>query len=489
MHIHCSKILSYLSNKDKEVDLEEVQRSTGLGKDEVLWAIETLKGDKAVSYKKKATHFMGLTKEGLSYVDSFPEERLVRDIASERISGAAGIKDRIGLVWAKKNGWLDIKDGKLVLTYEGREIVKRREYPLRKVLSEIVDGKYPENRTFLNKDDIKTLKSRKLIDIKSSASLYGIRITESGRKLLDWVGSQTPRIKNLSREVILNKSWKTKGFEEYDVGAPAETVFPARAHPMHEFINEVRDTWLDMGFEECTGPIVNPSFWNFDVLFTPQDHPARDKHDTFFLSNPRFIEVEEADMIPKIKAMHESGWGSKWDESIARRALLNTHNTVLSARYIRDFARTHSDRTAKAFFVGRVFRNESLDYKHLADFYQSDGIIIGDDLTLSNLIYELKEFYHRLVGTHIKILMRPSYFPFTEPSLEVFYFDSRHKEYVELAGAGIIRKEITDVLGTKKRVIAWGMGLERLLLDRLGIDDVGKVYKNRMAWLRTRKEL
>lgn len=139
--------------------------------------------------------------------------------------------------------------------------------------------------------------------------------------------------------------------------------------------------------------------------------------------------------------------------------------------------------------MGRVFRNESLDYKHLADFYQSDGIIIGDDLTLSNLIYELKEFYHRLVGTHIKILMRPSYFPFTEPSLEVFYFDSRHKEYVELAGAGIIRKEITDVLGTKKRVIAWGMGLERLLLDRLGIDDVGKVYKNRMAWLRTRKEL
>jgi len=136
-----------------------------------------------------------------------------------------------------------------------------------------------------------------------------------------------------------------------------------------------------------------------------------------------------------------------------------------------------------------VFRNESTDYKHLAELHQYDGIIVGDNLTLANLIDTLKKFYTKLGLDNFKF--RPSYFPFTEPSLEAFYYDEEHGDYIELAGGGIIRKEIIKAMGINKTVLAWGGGVDRLMISNkiFGLDSIATLFKNDIGWLRTRGNL
>jgi len=256
---------------------------------------------------------------------------------------------------------------------------------------------------------------------------------------------------------------------------------------MHELIDIIREVWLSMGFIEGIGPIIESAFWNFDALFSPQDHPTRDMQDTFFLSNPKTIDVNDLELLSRVKKMHKKNWGPIWREEIAKQALLRTHNTSVSAHYINKFADLDKhEYPIKVFSVGRIFRNESVDYKHLAELYQYDGIIIGDNLSLANLIHTLKDFYRRL---GIEVGLKPSYFPFVEPGMEVFYFDKEHNDRIELCGAGIIRKEITTALGSSKSVLAWGGGIERLMFNMLKIGSLSDMYKNDIGWLRERESL
>jgi phenylalanyl-tRNA synthetase alpha chain len=257
---------------------------------------------------------------------------------------------------------------------------------------------------------------------------------------------------------------------------------------MHEFLNTIRQIWLDMGFTEVSGPIIEPAFWVFDALFSPQDHPTRDMQDTFFLKNPSKISVEDIALMKRVKKMHQTGWKEKWREELAQQAILRTHTTSVSARHINKYANVEEKHYPLKFFtVGRNFRNESIDYKHLAEFYMFEGIIIGNNLTLSNLIYTLKQFYARLGMDNL--VFRPAYFPFVEPGLEICYYDEKKKDTIELGGAGIIRKEITRAMGTNKTVLAWGPGLDRLMFKAFDIESLTDLYNNDIEWLRKRKEL
>ena len=116
-----------------------------------------------------------------------------------------------------------------------------------------------------------------------------------------------------------------------------------------------------------------------------------------------------------------------------------------------------------------------------------EGIIIGNNLTLSNLLYTLKQFYAQLGMENL--VFRPAYFPFVEPGLEICYYDEKKKDTIELGGAGIIRKEITRAMGTNKTVLAWGPGLDRLMFKTFNIDTLTELYKNDVGWLRKRNEL
>ena len=488
MHEYEISILNLLK-KQKIASPDYLQENLGLGKDSVLWAIENLSKSGLVKVDRENSKVPILSKEGKEYLNKFPEEELI--ISIHRAGGSQSlsqIKNEIALIWAKKNGWIIIEKGQATITDKGNQIAQEKtQYVYRDLLNKLSStdlqkvGKIIED----NSDTINQLRKRNLLEIVDRGSVKSIQITEKG------ASSQLPAnegIGAITRDIIVTGKWKKEKIRPYDINASVENIYPAREHPMHEFIDVIRDSWFNMGFTEVSGPIIESAFWNFDALFSPQDHPTRDMQDTFFLKNPPKISVDDIALMNRVKKMHVKNWKEAWKEELAQQALLRTHTTSVSARYINQFANnTTSKYPVKLFSVGKVFRNESIDYKHLAELHQIDGIIIGNNLTLSNLIYTLKQFYSQ-IGME-KVIVKPSYFPFVEPGLEVHYYDEKKKDMIELCGGGIIRKEITKAMGTNKTVLAWGGGVERLMFNALGIKSLTELYHNDIGWLRERKEL
>ena len=238
-----------------------------------------------------------------------------------------------------------------------------------------------------------------------------------------------------------------------------------------------------MGFKEIEGNFVESAFWAFDALFQPQDHPARDMQDTFYLARPDKLPLPAEELVLSVKEMHEhggdidsDGWGYVWSREEAEKAILRTHTTANTIQYLA----SHPEPPVKVFSVGRIFRRESMDWKHLPEFQQIEGIVMEEDASFSMLIGILKEFYGRMGFKEIRI--RPGYFPYTEPSLEVeVQFGG---EWVELGGAGIFRPEVTVPFGVEHPVLAWGLGLERLVMAVEGLEHIRQIYVSDLDWLR-----
>ena len=299
----------------------------------------------------------------------------------------------------------------------------------------------------------------------------------------------TETLERLTTEVLASRSWRGKSLRPIDVEAKAPAFFPGRTHPVRDFIQEVREAYVSMGFTEVEGDSVHPAFWNFDALFVPQDHPGREMQDTFYLDGLADSGLVRKGVVDKVARTHEDGWktGSKgwgysWRIDEARRLLLRTHNTVLTVKALSE----SKEKDARIFAVSKVYRNENLDYKHLAEFYQMDGIIVGEGLNVRHLMGFLKEFYRKLGMKQIKLW--PTFFPYTEPSLEVVGYSEVSKSWIELSGSGVFRPEVTVPLGVKVPVLAWGPGIERLMLMRYGLEDVRALYEADVDWLRGRSE-
>jgi phenylalanyl-tRNA synthetase alpha chain len=245
-----------------------------------------------------------------------------------------------------------------------------------------------------------------------------------------------------------------------------------------------------MGFTELQGESVQPAFWNFDALFIPQDHPGREMQDTFYLRGQSDRGLVRKGLVDTVARTHENGWktGSKgwsyaWSVEEARRLVLRTHNTVLSVRALSE----SKERETRVFAVSKTYRNENLDYKHLAEFHQMDGIIVGRGLNVRHLMGFLREFYKKLGLRDVKLW--PTYFPYTEPSLEVTAYSEKAKDWVELGGSGVFRPEVTWPLGVRVPVLAWGPGIERLMLIRYGLEDLRQLYVSDLSWYRSRPEI
>ena len=481
MHEYETRILKLLKGKGVS-SLEEMEKLLNIDADAAMWALDGLSKSGAVKVSKVKTYEVDIVKEGKEYLKLFPEEELVRSIGRKGQEKIGEIKNSIGLIWAKKNGWIEVQEGYAKLTKVGVAVsTGGMEYAQRKVLESIANSDENNVGAVLerNKAEVSTLVKRGLLQVKERERISSIGITDAGMKS----GAMPEEgMGELTREMIVGRSWKGKNFKRYDVNASSETLYPARQHLMHDFIDTVRNAWLEMGFSEVEGPIVESAFWNFDALFSPQDHPTRDMQDTFFLSNPKQINIEDVEMLDRVKKEHEGAWKEEWREELAKQALLRTHTTSVSARYVRKFANAvESSYPIKLFSVGKVFRNESIDYKHLAELCQTDGIIVGNNLTFANLIDTLKKFFSQLGIDDVRL--KPSYFPFVEPGLEMYYYDEKRKVNTELCGAGIIRKEITRAMGTNKTVLAWGIGIERLLMRFFEVDSITDLYRNDMWWL------
>ncbi|MCL5429898.1 MAG: phenylalanine--tRNA ligase subunit alpha [Candidatus Marsarchaeota archaeon] len=487
MHEYEYKILSFIKGK-RGVTLDDIESGTSIGKDSILWAIESLSKNGALKIEKTSSTTVQFKKEGESYLEHFPEESVVAKLnKTDGKSKTSDITDQIGLLWAKKNGWLVIEKGFAFLTDAGKDASRKGfAYDLRSVLNGLYKNKPNIPQEYNSKQQfVDILVKRNLISVEERRSISAIEATDEGLSMLAKYKPEKG-IDILTREALKSRIWEKEGFRPYNINAPPEEAYPGRLHPMREFVNIVRQIWFEMGFVEVSGPIIESAFWNFDALFEPQDHPTRDMQDTFFLSQPNTFTIEDLEALEQVRKMHLTGWKEAWEERIAQGALMRTQVTALSARYMRKLALTvNQNYPLKLFSVGKVFRNESIDYKHLAEFNQYEGVIIGNNLTLANLIHTLKEFYGKLGFNNVRI--RPSYFPFTEPSIEGYYYDEKLGENIELTGGGIIRREITKALGINKTVIAWGGGVERFLLDKLNVDSITIPFRNNVGWLRNRQ--
>jgi len=288
--------------------------------------------------------------------------------------------------------------------------------------------------------------------------------------------------------MIKNGSWKNKSFRRYDIEINVPSINGGRRHFVNEALEYVKKVWLELGFKEMNGQMIQTSFWNFDALFTAQDHPVRDMQDTFFIRNPGKGSLPEKKVVNEVKNTHEDGgttgslgWQYNWSDEEAKRNVLRTHTTVLSAKTIASLKK--EDIPAKYFSIGKCFRNETLDWSHLFEFNQVEGIVVDPDANFRHLLGYLKKFYEKMGYEQVRI--RPAYFPYTEPSAEVEVLDPIRKEWIELGGAGIFRPEVVKpLLGKDIPVLAWGLGFGRIVPKYYGITDIRELYKNDLKQLR-----
>ncbi len=315
------------------------------------------------------------------------------------------------------------------------------------------------------------------------------RLTAQGaraRELLRSRNDSGGEIGVLTPEILQDGSWRTRGFRPYSVGGARVRPLIGRRNPYVEFLERLKDKLVSLGFEEFDGPLVETEFWNSDALFMPQFHSARDIHDVFYIKRPTHHRAIEQPYLDRVAAAHENGWetgsrgwGYRFDRDFTRRLILRSQGTVLSAKQL------HKARVpGKYFGCVRCFRPDDVDAHHAADFYQTEGIVLGKDVNLRTLLGLLKIFAEEVAGAK-EIKFAPAYFPFTEPSVEVHM---RHPKlgWMELGGSGIFRPEVTRPMGVDVPVLAWGLGIDRMAMVSMGIDDIRELFSSDIETVRLR---
>jgi len=447
-----------------------------------------------IGEKKRA--FIRLTEEGMSYAEmAVPERRLVE--AAYRAGGESEIATlskkthvpdnmlTIAVGWIRRKGWGEIlkRNGHLVLS-----VIKSPDETSDELLLKMINEKKSmEMEQVPNglREALSVLKGRNLIEIDERVERE-IRLTDSGIQIAE-KGIKIPEETTaLTSELILTGKWRNIRLREYDVSASPPELYPGKKHVFAEFIEEAKRALIAMGFEEYEGPFVETEFWNFDALFQAQDHPAREIHDSYRLKRPKSGDIEIPELVERIRLTHENGWITnstgwryKWSYDISKRLVLRTQTTAVSIRYLS----THKKPPVKMFCLSKVFRPDVLDAQHAMEFYQLDGIVGDEGITLRHLLGFLKEFA-AILGLG-EVRFQPHYFPFTEPSVESYV---KHPKlgWVEFVGSGVFRPEVLRPLGIDFPVIAWGIGFDRLAMIGLGIDDIRELYSRRLSWLRAK---
>jgi len=487
------KVLSVL--KDNRT-LEEIEASSGLSQVEVMRALQWLENKKLIKINTEVKEIVSLDKNGLKYFkDKLPERRFLnvlgkKELTLKEIKEKAKLSDEeanvsIGILKGKA-ALESIKDDKLKFKLNDNGL-KLLDKPL--IEEELVHDLGKGIKELNSLDDkerlaLSNLKKRKnivKIDVVKSRS---VDVLEKGAELIE-SDLNLDLIEKVTSEIIKKEKWKKKEFREYDIKINVPKIFGGKKH----FVNQAKDyakrIWLDMGFKEMNGPIIQNCFWNFDALFVPQDHPARELQDTYFLD--RKGKLPDKKIVNYVKKAHEKGisgskgWRYKFSEEESKKLVLRTHTTVLSAQTLANLKK--EDLPVKYFAVGKNFRNETVDWSHLFELIQLEGIVVGRNLNFRHLISYLKEFFGKMGFTKVRV--RPAYFPYTEPSAEVDVYHPKKKKWIELGGSGIFRPEVVEpLLGKDVTVLAWGLGLERSILDFYGIKDIRELYKNDIKQLR-----
>ncbi len=439
---------------------EQIAEKTGLSIDQTRRGIEWLRLKNLATVSESEKSFVKLGANGIkAKQEGLPERNLLNMIAAKplpfsELQKKLGAEINVAIANAKKNDWIEIQKG------ETENIVSLKQKPGQtreeKMISYIAENKVAVDQ------------------IKDSATL------ESIKRRPDFLIIETTK----SRTVSLSEQARAIDTEKQDAGAidveaDVPLVHAARTHPLKDTISEIREVFVSLGFSEIAGNLAQPSFWNFDALFTPQDHPAREMQDTFYIKGKAAEKFANPIQIKRVSDSHKKSWKYDWNVNAAKKMVLRTHTTCVTIKYIAE----NKPDEARVFSLGRVFRNEKVSYKHLVEFNQVEGIVVGKNVSLRDLMGLQTEFYKKM-GLY-KIKFWPTFFPYTEPSLQTMVYNERLGKWVELFGMGIFRPEVTRPFGITRPVLAWGGGIERIAMLKYGLDDVREFYNNNLSWLRT----
>jgi phenylalanyl-tRNA synthetase alpha chain len=486
------QIIPYL----KEKDFNKIIKDSSIDKTSGLRALQFLSNKNLVKLKQKKRKIIDLGVNGINYLKTgLPERKLItilcenkKPINIKEVSKITKLNDNevmVAIGTLKNKKMLDIKNARILIS---EKTCKSYE----KFPEEIFLESLPIDEEDLNSEQKKifnTLNKRKqIIETKDEIEIE-IEITSLGKEVIEKASKFNEEyLESITPEILKNEDWKNKKFRRYDITSDLPKIYGGKRHFVNQAIDYARKIWLEMGFEEMSSNLAVESFWNFDALFTAQDHPVREMQDTFFL--PYKEKITERKLLENIKKAHETGvkgskgWDYKWNEEEAEKLVLRTHTTICSALALSELKKENLPK--KYFTIGKCFRNETLDINHLFELTQTEGIVIDKNANLRHLIGYLTEFYKKM--GYEKIRVRPSYFPYTEPSLEIEVYDKKQEKWMELGGAGIFRPEVViPLLGEYVPVLAWGQGFERIIREYFKILDLRDMYANDLNKLRNMK--
>lgn len=501
------KVLAQLESQPGPIRIPDLAAGLRLDQSPVAAACAELADSGALALTERTFDELSLGKEGEAALATPLPERGVVDalIAAGGACKVTEIPSHCGLNagqvgqslrWLAQRGWARKEADTLVLLEAGRA---QREAPQadERLLAALSNGRVARTEELAREGldveaGLKLLAARKgFLNVKSRTDRL-VSLSDAGRALLKSAAPARIQVNQLTPELLTDGGWRAVEFRAYDVTLAAKKIHPGKEHAFQRTLDKVRRVFLEMGFTEIVSPWVESSFWDFDALFQPQDHPARDMQDTFYVAQPDHCRLPDAALVERIRRTHEdggetgsTGWRYRWRRELAHKPVLRTHTTAATIRALAQHAALTTDagaRPGKYFVIGPVFRREAVDFKHLPVFHQVDGIIVDPHASLATLLGTLQAFYAKMGFP--KLRFRPSFFPYTEPSAEVYLWLDQRQQWVEMGGSGIFRPEVTQPLGVRERVLAWGLGLERLAMMIHGLKSIGELYFPTMPWLR-----
>jgi phenylalanyl-tRNA synthetase alpha chain len=417
------------------------------------------------------------------------------ELAGEDIAAASGALKKLGVIEIGRGGAI------LLVDRERAQPLAELEQLIRRLASGPpvrLDALSPAEQSMVEENARRRGKGKGPFRL-AERTLATYVLTEAGMTVQAALGDsrRTPaqaslpdEVSQLTPEMLRDGKWRELRFRRYNLGLKPSRVLIGRRHSYAEFLDQVRDKFVALGFEEMRGDLVENEFWNMDALFMPQFHSARDIHDVYYVKHPAQAREIEAPFGEKVADAHETGaglgsrgWRYPFDFERARRLVLRSQGTALSARTLAKGAQV----PGKYFAIARCFRHDQVDSTHASDFYQIEGIVLGERIGFRHLLGLLKLFAEEVAGAR-EFRFAPGYFPFTEPSVEL-HANHPTLGWMEFGGAGIFRPEVTVPLGVRVPVLAWGLGLDRMAMTALGINDIRQLFTTDLDFIRTSRAL
>ena len=458
---------------------------TSLAPESVTGAAFELEDRGLVTVEEATEESVSLTDEGATYVDEgLPEVRLyeaaldagadAEAVEMGRVIGQSGLEGAavdIALSNYARKGYGSIESGEITADPDADP----DSDPEAAALSALADGE-----TVDDADTLDQLERRDLVE-RSESTIRSVTLTDDGVTSLMEGVETAETVGQITPELLTSGEWEDVEFAEYNVKADAGDISGGKEHILRQTANRVKDVLVGMGFEEMEGPHADAEFWINDCLFMPQDHPARTHWDQFALETPAEIGDLPDDLVERVRDAHRDGVGedgegyhSPWTEAVAKGIDLRGHTTSLSMRYLSGHAQGDLEPPQRFFSVEKVYRNDTLDPTHLLEFFQIEGWVMAEDLSVRDLMGTFTVFYEQFGITDLEF--KPHYNPYTEPSFELFGTHPTTGELVEVGNSGMFREEVLRPLGVDCDVMAWGLSLERLLMLMYGFEDIRDVH-------------